>query len=578
MKGRKANGLLSSIWMGTVVAIALSVVTAPALAAPPGDDANGDAMARFAVGIYLLESGKADKAIEPLEDAWRESDHAPEVGARLAEAYYAVRDLSRAEQVADDVLESEPTREDVLQIKARLCYARRDVSAAIAYLERARTNGVASFETERMLANLYAESGEIDKAIEALRHCVSIEPSISQLHVLLGEMLMDADRNEEAETELKTALDLDPGQPRALEAFTDLLQQEGRLKDAIPMLERLAAQSDAPESATLKLAQAYMDVGRLDDAARILEDRRKAGSLSAEGMVLLGRIYYEGEHYPEAIGIFGPLYEHSGKSPDIARILGELYLRTDNPSRARTYYDAAIEEGPKDYRNYLALFFAQSKTFNKDSTRVDVKPERVRELLQQASKLAPHDDFDASYAVGMAYSSVDSLDSARVYLSRADQIKPHDRSTLFNLAAVQEKGHDLDAAASILATLHDSIPDDAEVSNFYGYVLAELGRDLDHAETLVHQALEKEPDNGYFIDSLGWVYFQKGDYEQAVSQLERALKIVGEDPVILEHLGDAYAALSRFKDALAAYRQSSSLQDGNAKLREKIESTQRRLQ
>jgi hypothetical protein len=62
-----------------------------------------------------------------------------------------------------------------------------------------------------------------------------------------------------------------------------------------------------------------------------------------------------------------------------------------------------------------------------------------------------------------------------------------------------------------------------------------------------------------------------------VSELERAVKIVKEDPTMLEHLGDAYSGLSRYKDALAVYRHSSRLQS-NPGLREKIESTQRRLQ
>ena len=38
------------------------------------------------------------------------------------------------------------------------------------------------------------------------------------------------------------------------------------------------------------------------------------------------------------------------------------------------------------------------------------------------------------------------------------------------------------------------------------------------------RALEVSPDDGFFIDSLGWVYYQKGEYTKAVEQLERAVK------------------------------------------------------
>jgi tetratricopeptide (TPR) repeat protein len=579
MMGQKANGLLRRRWLSTcLVAGVLCGGATAVVAAPPDQASREESLSRFAIGIYLLENGQADQAIEPLEDAWRASGHEPDVGARLAEAYYAVRDLGRAEQIVDDVLESDPIREDVLQIKARLCYARRDVSAAIAYLERARTNGPASFETERLLASLYAESGQLDPAIDALQHCINIEPSIAHIHTLRGELLTNADRTEEAETEFRTALGLDPEDLQAMQALVDLMEQQGRLADAIPLLEQFAAQPDAPEAATLKLAEAYGDAGRADDGAHLLEDRRKNGSLSPEGTILLGRLYYEGEHYPEAIGVFGPMYDHAGKSPELARILGELYLRTGNTARAKTYYQSAITDGPKDYRNYLALFFAQASSVTKDGPKVDIPAADAVDLLRKAATLAPGDDFDANYSVGMAFSSVDSLESARVYLARANELKPGDRSTVFNLAAVHEKRHDLDAAATLLAGLAKSHPDDAAVLNFYGYVLAEQGRDLDHAEQLVRAALVKEPENGFFIDSLGWVYYQKGDYKSAAEQLEQAIQKVGPDPVILEHLGDAYAALSRFGDALTAYRQSSKLQDGNPKLREKIESTQRRLQ
>jgi len=82
-----------------------------------------------------------------------------------------------------------------------------------------------------------------------------------------------------------------------------------------------------------------------------------------------------------------------------------------------------------------------------------------------------------------------------------------------------------------------------------------------------------DPENGYYLDSLGWVYYQMGDYTRAVAELEKASRRVPDDPVILEHLGDAYRALRRFADAKAAYERSIALQDGNSVLLEKLQST-----
>jgi Flp pilus assembly protein TadD len=131
-------------------------------------------------------------------------------------------------------------------------------------------------------------------------------------------------------------------------------------------------------------------------------------------------------------------------------------------------------------------------------------------------------------------------------------------------------------AERVIVELHGLAPDDATVCNFYGYLLSLMKKNLDRAELLVRTALGKEPDNAFYIDSLGWVYFQRGEYARAVTELERAVEIAGDDPVILEHLGDAYSASSRHRDALAAYQRSARVQDG-AQIRAKIDAEKRRL-
>ena len=51
------------------------------------------------------------------------------------------------------------------------------------------------------------------------------------------------------------------------------------------------------------------------------------------------------------------------------------------------------------------------------------------------------------------------------------------------------------------------------------------------------------------------MYYQRGDYKRAVEQLERAVELAGDDPTIVEHLGDAYQRLGQStRDALRVYR------------------------
>jgi tetratricopeptide (TPR) repeat protein len=553
-----------------------SLWTPTSVLAQDDDVAGREAVyAQFAMGVYLLERGEADRSIALLDFAWRESDHHPTVGARLAEAYYAVRKLDKAESVVGDVLAANPDNEELLQLKARLRYAQRDLPGAIEYLEKARAIR-SSFETERLLGSLYAESGDTEKAIEAFEHCLRMDSSIAYLHAIYGELLLDAGRRDEAEAAFRAGLAIEPENERVVESLVNLLESEGRLKDAISVLEPAARAPTARETLRLKLAEAYLEADRIDDGIHLLEEMRKKAPLSAESDLLLGRLYYQAERYQDALGIFTPLAERAGNSPELYRILGELHVKTGDTEKARSDFERAIAAAPDDFRNYLALFFAYSEEFSKTDARVKLSKGEATAILDKASSLAPRDDFDANFMVGLACLSVDSLATARLHLERADALQPDDRGVLFNLATVHEKSRDFDGAETILKRLQKDHPDDAPVCNFYGYLLAEMGKELNLAEDLVRRALAKEPDNGYYIDSLGWVLYKKGDYRAAAKELERAISKLGEDAVILEHLGDAYAALSRYKDALAAYRHSHRLQD-NAAVREKIESTERRL-
>ena len=69
---------------------------------------------------------------------------------------------------------------------------------------------------------------------------------------------------------------------------------------------------------------------------------------------------------------------------------------------------------------------------------------------------------------------------------------------------------------------------------------AEKGIKLDEAELMIKKALSKKPNDGAIIDSLGWVYYKKGNYQLALAELLKANELVPDDPTIAEHIGDTY--------------------------------------
>jgi Flp pilus assembly protein TadD len=156
-------------------------------------------------------------------------------------------------------------------------------------------------------------------------------------------------------------------------------------------------------------------------------------------------------------------------------------------------------------------------------------------------------------------------------LARALDVRPQDESLLYALGTAYERQGDVDNAIHCMRKLLEANPRHAPAMNFIGYVLAERGRELEEAEDLVLQALALRPDEASFLDSLGWLYYRRGDYERAVSVLERATALAPDEPVINDHLGDAYMAVSKkmkavdaFQRALEALRQLSDPPDDPA--------------
>jgi len=74
-------------------------------------------------------------------------------------------------------------------------------------------------------------------------------------------------------------------------------------------------------------------------------------------------------------------------------------------------------------------------------------------------------------------------------------------------------------------------------------MLADQGVRLDESVKYIKDALKIEPNNGAYLDSLGWAYHKMNRNDMAQAPLEKAVKLIPDDPTIREHLGYVYLAL-----------------------------------
>ena len=101
-------------------------------------------------------------------------------------------------------------------------------------------------------------------------------------------------------------------------------------------------------------------------------------------------------------------------------------------------------------------------------------------------------------------------------------------------------------------------------------MFAERGERLDEAITLVQRALKIEPGNPSYLDSLGWAYFQQGQIDLADPPLTEAAEKLKDGSVVQDHLGDLRFKQRRFADAAAAWERALG-GDGRSIDRAKIE-------
>ena len=96
--------------------------------------------------------------------------------------------------------------------------------------------------------------------------------------------------------------------------------------------------------------------------------------------------------------------------------------------------------------------------------------------------------------------------------------------------------------------------------NSMAWVLIYLGMDIDRGIELSKKAIQISPKSPHYLDTLGYGYYKKKDYDNALKQLLKAALYVDDNSKaeIYLHLADAYYDKNDFKNALKYYRKSIS--------------------
>jgi len=105
-------------------------------------------------------------------------------------------------------------------------------------------------------------------------------------------------------------------------------------------------------------------------------------------------------------------------------------------------------------------------------------------------------------------------------------------------------------AADQLELLLVKTPDNAGIKNNLGFLLVQSHRQVDRAGQLLWEALLDDPESIPTLDSLGWFYYKKGEFDTAWEYICQAAALtMTPDPEIMDHLGDTAYRLGRHQSA-----------------------------
>ena len=127
-------------------------------------------------------------------------------------------------------------------------------------------------------------------------------------------------------------------------------------------------------------------------------------------------------------------------------------------------------------------------------------------------------------------------------------------------AAAEQAGQYVKATELFRKSIELDPGNAARSYNYLGYMWVERSENLDEAGQFIRRALEMEPTNGAYIDSLGWLYFKQGKFDEALTELLRAAELLPEpDAVVFEHIGDACDKLGRRAEAVLYWQKALQL-------------------
>lgn len=461
----------------------------------------------------------------------------------------------------------------------------------------------AAAQVRLRLAAEFIKQGLVSEAMEQTKAAIEVDPKNVDAHLLLGGLFSALRMYDDALKEYDLVLQIDKDNSEAPLFTGALLAEQKKHAEAAAVFEKLAKSPNATNAhvAWYYLGRVRLEENRETNAAKAeaaFQQALVAKAGYSEATIALGQLYESTARREKAMTLYKAFQEKFGPSPSIAEELSRLYIEDKNYAGAFSQFAImeqadesdlnvkakmafilieqskfpeaitrleeilSLEPGSDKIRFYLGAVFEEIKDyrgaitqFRKVPVASNYYPEAtihsayLHKLLGELDKAVAtiedgirlKEDHAAFYAL---YASL--LDDQKEYvkaekmLVSATKKFPDHAQLHFFLGNMQDRLGQRNDSVATMQTVLKLDKDHVQALNFLAYTFADMNTNLDDAERMVRQALSLQPGDGYILDTLGWVLFKRGRYNDAIRTLEAAYKVQPNESVIAEHLGDAY--------------------------------------
>ena len=502
-----------------------------------------------------------EKTIAEFETVYRLDPNDAESALMLGRLYKANNEAQKAEAIFEKVLSENPDSRHVLVNLTQLYFDQGDYDKIISLLENIPDSKMDP-ALLYLLGSAYTQNRNFNKAEDIFKKALAREPDSEDIRRAYAEALIAQGKMQEARSQLQEIVKSDPQSPMPYVQLAQLDRQMGNFDEARKELEQ--ARTLAPDNLEIPYQEAVLEdtLGNEPKAISLLEEVLKKtqkpdgkynpaeANNRAVYLQRLGTIYRSEEEYDKALEVFQSIVAlGSDQAPRGESLMVETLQLNHQNRKAMQEADAALKKYPKDRE----LLMQRAALLGQEGHR--------DEAVAQLSKMltGSPDDQGIYLAIAQIYSQAKLYPKAEEVIQKAIALSnslDNQEYARFMLGSVYERQKKYDLAEEQFRKVLAVDPLNDAAANYLGYMLADRGVRLEESIKYIKDALKIEPSNGAYLDSLGWAYHKMNRNDMAQGPLEKAVKLIPNDPTIREHLGYVYLGLGEKAKALQEWERA----------------------